>query len=787
MIKSLPFIIFISLVTFLAFIFFLPQRFQDTLVSGVFLFLFVLMTIHICLTFLRAYSGHMRNLIEIIKSFSSKVHLAIYSFSQHKVFHSKIRSVLILEVISVLIYHKWLSFTIFVSGDYHWIPANNLAYLKSLSAWRAFVSLGEPNWVLWSGYLTSLFGVFGDLGFDSNVVMNVLVLWFIVLIAPLISFFFIKRFTRSNFTAVAFSLFLLFNSYVLTNVVVGHILLSVAFYTGLLAFTLYSKFVQSKLQDTISLVLSVIVLWITGVIDFRVLYLLSFCLAIYQILYFVLNKERISPLQFLLKNLIFGLVLILLNINWLLPTLFIQGSNDILARPIFGKGLLELFNSWSVTYYYWSLSNKIVWGVNTGFPVVFMFLPLLVIMVLYFSKKTTHLMIFSCLFIIGVFLGKQNTAPFARLYELIFQYFPGFSAFRDSSKFFQISGLSLPVILAIGYENIQKLVIKNLVLIGTLFIVGINIFSFVWFQDHMFVPASIPDYYDDIAVLEEKSASFERVMWVPRNETVRTGTVNNPRLTLIEMKDTSWSQIFQKNGDPQSSHEILTNPLFPALLAMSSTRYLFVPEQLQTEDMLINDDAFYYDDNRPQIIEILDNSSWVTEQMIESNRANLYRVNLSRPHIYVTDEVETLDNVFNLDATAVPYEYVNSSIYNITLENVSDTSYLSFTDSYSHQWTFGPKFISPISFAFSATQYLPEDKRLENEAGANVFIIDRDIIIEYADEYTENPDGSVNATLSLYYSPQKKLIIGNLITVATVVVISLFLVFSTLKKMKRES
>lgn len=55
---------------------------------------------------------------------------------------------------------------------------------------------------------------------------------------------------------------------------------------------------------------------------------------------------------------------------------------------------------------------------------------------------------FALLALLGVFLSKQVAPPGGVIYKILFEYFPGFSAFREASKFFVLIAMSYSVMIA---------------------------------------------------------------------------------------------------------------------------------------------------------------------------------------------------------------------------------------------------------------------------------------------------------------------------------------------------
>jgi hypothetical protein len=210
---------------------------------------------------------------------------------------------------------------------------------------------------------------------------------------------------------------------------------------------------------------------------------------------------------------------------------------------------------------------------------------------------------------------------------------------------------------------------------------------------------------------------------------------------------------------------------------MSSVGYVFVPRQIQTEDMDINDDSIYYQDNRNEIINILSSFDWLTKYQIKSRDADLFVVKDARPRFYTTRERENFWNTSHLQANEVEYEMINPSIFKLYLKNITDETFLTFTDTYSEQWLLGPNYINELRFAFSKDIPLSIQYRSENQAGGNVFVLNRDMITNVSNMVESNPDGSINTTVTLYFSPQKKLILGNYISITTALIIIIYLCY----------
>lgn len=54
---------------------------------------------------------------------------------------------------------------------------------------------------------------------------------------------------------------------------------------------------------------------------------------------------------------------------------------------------------------------------------------------------------FAVLALLGIFLSKQVAPPGGFVYKLLFDHFPGFSAFREASKFYVLIAMSYSVMI----------------------------------------------------------------------------------------------------------------------------------------------------------------------------------------------------------------------------------------------------------------------------------------------------------------------------------------------------
>ena len=102
------------------------------------------------------------------------------------------------------------------------------------------------------------------------------------------------------------------------------------------------------------------------------------------------------------------------------------------------------------------------WPENIFGKIYFMQPEFLVVAILAFSSlifkpKTTKVLYFAVIALIGAFLAKGANPPFGEVYIWLFTYVPGFSLFRDPSKFYLYPVLAFSVLIPFAIQSTKKI------------------------------------------------------------------------------------------------------------------------------------------------------------------------------------------------------------------------------------------------------------------------------------------------------------------------------------------
>lgn len=139
-----------------------------------------------------------------------------------------------------------------------------------------------------------------------------------------------------------------------------------------------------------------------------------------------------------------------------------------------------------------------------------------------------------------------------------------------------------------------------------------------------------------------------------------------------------------------------------------------------------------------------------------------------KPHIYTTKEKETI--YWDVPYEKVEFKQKNPTQYRISLKNVSLPIYLDFSESFHPDWKLRAGDFNWFRAIMEKSYFLPDDFHIKNNANLNSFKIDPEFVKQnYPGSYSENPDGSINLDLTLYFKSQGYFYLGLIISSATLV------------------
>ncbi|MBP9750443.1 MAG: hypothetical protein KBC95_01205 [Candidatus Peribacteraceae bacterium] len=328
--------------------------------------------------------------------------------------------------------------------------------------------------------------------------------------------------------------------------------------------------------------------YIVGVCyELRIMFIMTFVLAAYAAYFHgkSLYKQR--------RSLAVGIALIIaLSLFFLLPVAFGGFSAEIshfAKRGLFGEQFLNLAHAFALSEPFWTGGLPDRDFVVQPIHWYLWLIPLVCFSALLLPKRTAnkHGLFFAAVALVGILLTKQSSVPFPSFFAWLYENFPGFSLFRDGSKFFILIALgyagllhSLFTSLAQGRATVRKRVVFGATAMVVLAVAGMNVLPLVTGEiGTLFVPRRMPTDYRVMREAIGGQEEYFRTAWVPRSSPWAFFSANHPKFDVAEAPWTGW-RLFS-GSDPTLSPERIMAPLersySDALLDASAVKYVVVP------------------------------------------------------------------------------------------------------------------------------------------------------------------------------------------------------------------
>ncbi len=321
-----------------------------------------------------------------------------------------------------------------------------------------------------------------------------------------------------------------------------------------------------------------------------------------------------------------GTVVVGLNLFWLLPTVLGGGTQAIAGvadRGLFGNQLFDLVHAFTAMESSWTgalprqdfVMQDVMWYL--------WLVPLLAWSVLLQLQQLNRrervwAIFWAVLTLAGIFLTKQADLPLAGAYEWMYNHVPGFSLFREASKFYLLSDMGYAGLLGLAlvawWRWAQTIAWRRwAVMVAGVGVVGLSLFN-LWPLVNgrigtMFTPRHMPADYVTLNAFLQHQNDYFRTYWVPRPSRWNAYSNLHPQLSSVDAVGSDWKDFdtASQSGGNESSQQaavaMLRKPYAADLLNRSSVKYLIVPSR----DTANEDDFFqFYGDDRQFFLHQLD-------------------------------------------------------------------------------------------------------------------------------------------------------------------------------------
>jgi hypothetical protein len=638
-------------------------------------------------------------------------------------------------------------------GDWIHVPNASLITMYDFKLWLGYYNFGDvmffPNnlpfyWL--ASYLYTQYGINWDL------FTRIVFLFPIIFFTPVSFYIFIKKIIDSPFICFITTSVYSFNTFFLKLQLDW---LTYAYIWWILPLVVYCYLSYDDTEDPTYLIYNSILVGISFIFEIRIAIIL---LVFISLFIFLKNLTNIKSIKYKKIVLYFGsiAVAICLNLFWILP--FSSSiSSDVmsLASESVFTPFFSLAEVITLKSYQWT-GNLIYEAFNIQkVETRFYLLPLIIllgVLLINVKKNKIFLTLFS-LYLIFVFLAKQNNPPFGFIYVWLFKYIPLFNMYRESSKFIIIVAFTSSTLL--GYclfeiNNFLRSRVKLIfrILMGIVFVFIVSIYNLENFINGeiggMTKGVSIDKNLQAINDMIEQDKEFSRILWIPVKPRFGTFSLNHPAIDGKYLKDYVYKN---KLCIENNSAEYLNSISFYSycnreLLKKLSVKYVvIIPEEeivkstgpgksekkIEIYEYFKDQGSFIYDANK---------NNFLKKQNLDSVNNGMVYLNKdinSRITIYNNEFEMNIDNIISNSYTDFEFK----------INNLNSINKINFNEKYHPDWelTINDKI-------------LPKNYLIKNELGLNTFEIDKIFLSEF---------GS-NPNLKITFNSDNKLDRGIILT-----------------------
>lgn len=391
---------------------------------------------------------------------------------------------------------------------------------------------------LWAWPIDFLYGIGGFIGIDFSILEKALGVIPIFAVGILSILKFLEYYKVGKFGRIVGTFFYLINTYILLIVDGGQFVIGLAY-----AFmpVVFLSFVKSTGGDWRRKIFAGLSISLLGFFDVRFIYILGIPLFLYFVYKVVFSQQRIYLISNWIKSILVSVFILFgINLYWILPTILVKdtsflGTYNRVSQTSF-LNFTQLKHAISLLQPHW-FEN--VFGVIPPFRREFLLIPLLAFLAPILKRKNKEVWFWTIITIISVFLTKGANPPFPEIYPWFFTHIPGFSLFRDSTKFFFLVALSYSVLISFTIDELIKRFPKFKIIFPTLVIIYLLFLVRPVYLGKMTGTFSEPRYKDEyfsVADKLEANKSFGRIFWIPSKAPLGFSSPTHPTVEASRLE-----------------------------------------------------------------------------------------------------------------------------------------------------------------------------------------------------------------------------------------------------------
>lgn len=507
----------------------------------------------------------------------------------------------ILGALFIFVFHPVLSFTPLAANDFPYLSQSELFQRFSLPyAWWNRGSQGFGEYTipfLWVWPMDFLYGLAAYLGLSFSLIQRLLGIIPVIILGAIGIRKLLKHYSLNETSVLVGTLIYILNTYFILLIDGGQLAFALSYAWLPFVFLGFVRAYENYNARTIFIAaLSVSVFVLT---DIRYVYLAFLLFGVFIFYQFLIlpSKDYFS---------IFGRLVVLVGLStimligilayMIIPAFFAQGANlpsgyaDISQTNFLG--FTTIANAILLLQPHW---YENVFGQLSELQWQFVLFPLLAFSAPILNRKNKTIGFWLIVSILGIFLTKGSLEPFGEVYTWLFTNFPGFSLFRDSTKFYVFIALSYTVLSSYTIHALSKSKLLGIIIGIAAVSISLLITSPVW-QEKMTGILSSPRHLDSFRIVASQLSSdqnFGRILWIPGRTPLSYADVNHPSVEssrLLSLRPFAIGVV----GNYELFNFLRDAPFMNQILRIAAVSYVAYPYPDEKRFNLKEDENEYY-------------------------------------------------------------------------------------------------------------------------------------------------------------------------------------------------
>lgn len=583
-------------------------------------------------------------------------------------------------LIIIFVYRYWFIEKEIIGGD--WLYFFNETLLQRFShiptLWSSIYGNGLGGEILTyplDFFLYLLVSVFVNTLHFSWIFTYKIFLFGFFLVSSIFSSFYLFRviFPKINnlwLPAIA-SLIFTTNTYILMIASGGQIGVAIVYSLSPLILARFIKMINDKLSLRNS-VIAGLVLALQIFFDPRFAYISLIAVFSYYIFHFIFTKKINKKLLFYLIFSFF--VSLFLNAFWILKILVSHSFASYQILENLGSvGIFKFFSfgtfSQTISLLHPNWPDNIFGKVYFMKP-EFILLPILAFLSLMFVDKKSEakkeIIFFSFLALLGAFLAKGAVDPLGVANSWIYTHIPGFIVFRDPTKFYVLTAISYSVLIPYSIWQIQKKFFQNnfipilIFLLFWLFLINPAITGKL---GGTFKSYEVSRGYIDFKNFIYNQKDFFRTLWIPRQDrftfysNIHPSVEAGPLFNALNLSDTV---------------KDLQNPQSEKFISDLGIKYIVIPDDSLGEIFL--NDRKYDDSLYRKTVNEVGKISWLKE-VNGFGKVRVFETKSHKDHFWSPST-----------ELRISYNSISPSEYKVEVQNAKKGDLLVFSEGFNKNW-----------------------------------------------------------------------------------------------------